>query len=74
MSEGEERLRSCSKIRHVKRSEMYLNNTNRNHSRQKPLRRRKVLESIKIRALFRARMVLDSGKDDSLSYSLDDKL
>ena len=69
------RLRSCSKIRHVlKCSEMYLNNTNRNHSRQKPLLRREVLESIKIRALFRAKMVLDSGKDDSLSYSLDDKL
>ena len=34
-----QRLRSCSKIRHVKCSEMYLN-TNRNHSQQKPLRRR----------------------------------
>ena len=32
-------LRSCSKIRHVKCSEMYLN-ANRNHSRQKPVRRR----------------------------------
>ena len=32
-------LRYCSKIRHVKCSEIYLH-TNRNHSQQKPLRRR----------------------------------
>ena len=34
-------LRSCPKIRHVKCSEMYLN-INRNHSQQKPLRRKEL--------------------------------
>ena len=41
-----QRLRSCSKIRHVKCSEMYLN-TNRNRSQLKPLRRREIKSCFK---------------------------
>jgi hypothetical protein len=42
-----QRFRSCSKIRHVKCSEMYLN-TNRNHSQQKPVRSREGKECYEI--------------------------